>query len=121
MSRTLLINPIGPDPPPIYFGPPYGLALIAAVLERNGKDVTCLAYERESYDEMMGSLMKELSKGYDYVGVSCQSTSRGVVYRMIDSIRKGFPDAKLIVGGPFASLMPELLSVPGQRECWGWP
>ena len=109
-SKVLLINPIGPDPPPMYFGPPYGLALIAAVLEKSEKDVRCIDFEREDFDGMIKAIKSEIRTfSPDYVGISCQSTARGFIYRILKVLNSPRRKYKIVTGGPFASLYPEIL------------
>ena len=107
--NIILINPIGPDPPPIYYGPPYGLAIIAAVMEKCGKNVSAMTFDRENYEEMISLVFREIKKKKPkYIGISCQSTSRGITYKMISDIKKQHPNIVIIVGGPFASQMPNI-------------
>ena len=107
MTEVLLINPCSVDPPPVYFGPPYGLALIAAVLEKNGKRPVCLDLERYDYDAAISKIRSSIDN-IKYVGISSQSCNRGVLYRMIRDIRS-MKDVVIILGGPFATQMHRML------------
>lgn len=110
MENILLINPNSPDPPPIYFGPPYGVALIAAVLEENSIKPICRDFERETYEEMICSVLDTIVKNkIKYVGISCQSSNRGYIYGLIGEIRKEYSDIVIILGGPFATQKYQLL------------
>lgn len=110
MRNILLLNPNSPDPPPLYFGPPYGLALIAAYLERDGRIPICLDFERETIEEMINEVRRVIAKEkIGYIGISCQSSNRGYIYRLIKEIRKSDKQIIIILGGPFASQKYELL------------
>ena len=104
MKEILLINPQISTPGPNYFGPPYGLALIAAVLEKNGKEVMCLDLEKESFDGMLRNVEDTIrSNPIKYVGISCQSSNRGAVYSLINKIKNINEEIVVIIGGPFAT------------------
>lgn len=110
MRKILLINPTSPDPPPIYYGPPYGLAIIAAVLENKGYLPFCIDFERETIEEMVNQIKEIIKeKEIQYVGISCQSSNRGYVYKLIKEIKNINRDIIIILGGPFATQKNELL------------
>jgi anaerobic magnesium-protoporphyrin IX monomethyl ester cyclase len=110
MNKILLVNPNSPDPPPLYFGPPYGLALIAAYLEKDGKTPVCLDFERETIEKMIDEVKRTMVKEkIKYVGISCQSSNRGYIYKLIREIRRFDKKAIIILGGPFSSQKYRLL------------
>ena len=109
-NKIILVYPTNPDPPPTYFGPPYGIALIAAVLEKQKRPVRPLDFsltaEIDMQNELKRILIKEKPK---YIGINIQSATRGAVYRLIDIIKKIDDKIIIILGGPFASLEHDIL------------
>jgi radical SAM superfamily enzyme YgiQ (UPF0313 family)/MoaA/NifB/PqqE/SkfB family radical SAM enzyme len=104
MAKIFLINPLSPDPPPTYFGPPYGLAWIAAVLRDNNLGVVCRDYERSSKQAMLDSVAGIIANNnIKYVGISTQSTNRNYCYDLIEHIKGINPEILIILGGPFAT------------------
>lgn len=109
-NPVLLINPKCADPPPIYYGPPYGLALIAACLEQGGKRVLCLDFEsddealmlRKTEDALAGSKAR-------VVGIPCSTGNRGYAFGLARAIKSARPGAAVIFGGPLASAHCELI------------
>jgi radical SAM superfamily enzyme YgiQ (UPF0313 family)/MoaA/NifB/PqqE/SkfB family radical SAM enzyme len=96
---VILINPANSDPPPNYFGPPYSLSLIGAVLLKNKKRVK--AYD---FDQKLIPIEKIICQDKpDYIGITIQSCTRGPVYELIKKIKKIDKTIKIILGGPFAS------------------
>ncbi len=110
MSKIVLINPVNLDPPPNYFGPPYGLSLIAANLLKCNKKVTAYDFDFQPMPVMLQAIPEILKKDKpDYIGIATQSCARGSVYQIIRAIKKNDNKVKIILGGPFASLKFELL------------
>ena len=104
MKDILLINPQINNPGPNYFGPPYGLASIAAFLEKNGKEVQCLDLERETFEGMLEKIEQTIKSNHiKFVGISCQSSNRGAVYSLISKIKNIDEKIIVIIGGPFAT------------------
>ena len=109
-SRIVLINPVNPDPPPNYFGPPYGLSLIGANLLKHKKVVTAYDFDLEPLETMLSAVPEIIRRDKPrYVGVAIQSCTRGPVYELIRAIRKIDKSIIIILGGPFASIKYELL------------
>lgn len=101
----ILINPANSDPPPNYFGPPYSLSLIGAVLLKNKKLVK--AYD---FDQKPMPVEKIIHQDKPkYIGITIQSCTRGPVYKLIKKIKKIDKSIKIILGGPFASQYYDLL------------
>ena len=103
-TQVLLINPPNPEPAPTYFGPPYGLALIGAQLLKRGISTAALDMDEHVPARTWGVLesrVKKLSPAV--IGIACQSSTRGAVYRLLALLRKLAPQAKLVVGGPFVN------------------
>ncbi|HBB65846.1 MAG: hypothetical protein A2X28_00305 [Elusimicrobia bacterium GWA2_56_46] len=109
-SQVLLINPPNPDPAPNYFGPPYGLSLIAASLRRAGLGVACLDLDDCARDPGISSAISAARKsGAKIVGIAAQSSTRDAVYRMSREFKTALPEVKIVVGGAFSTAMPETL------------
>ena len=109
-KRVVLINPTNPEPPPNYFGPPYGLALIAGTLLEDGREVKAYDFDLEPLEAMLSAIKGVIKRDKPgYIGICIQSCSRGSVYKLVDRIRKIDKSVAIILGGPFASIKYELL------------
>ncbi|MBI2788286.1 MAG: cobalamin B12-binding domain-containing protein [Elusimicrobia bacterium] len=108
--KVLLLNPRNPDPPPVYFGAPYGLSLLGAILKTKGVEVLGRDYTRSSSEDMLADAEKIVrAEKPDLVGISCQSSNRGAAAALARLLKKTRPKLPLVVGGPFASTDPELV------------
>lgn len=109
-QRIVLINPTNPDPPPNYFGPPYGLSLIGACLLADSREVAAYDFDLQPLSVMLSSIGEIILKDSPrYIGIAIQSCGRGPVYELIKVIRKIDKSITIILGGPFASLKYDLL------------
>ncbi len=109
-QKIVLINPSNPDPPPNYFGPPYGLSLIGAVLEREGRPVSAYDFDLEPASTMLSSVKEIIRKEKPrYVGITIQSCTRGPVYDLVRMIKSIDKTITIILGGPFVTQAYELL------------
>lgn len=109
-TQVLLINPPNPDPAPNYFGPPYGLSLIAATLRSNGLNVTGLDLDDSARDQGISSAIGAARAcGAKIAGIAAQSSTRDAVYRMSRKFKEALPEVKIVLGGAFATAMPETL------------
>lgn len=109
-NRIVLINPVNPEPPPNYFGPPYGLSLIGAILRNYKWSVAAYDFDLEPLSVMLASVPKIIKNNNpQYIGISIQSCNRGPVYELIKTIRNISTSITIILGGPFASIKYELL------------
>lgn len=92
-----------PVPPPYM---PIGLLYVASALERSGFGVSVVDLNRNG----QSNLWAEVDKA-DVIGISMLSYARSQAYQIIADIRQRYGDGKKIVlGGPFASSLPELLA-----------
>lgn len=98
-NLTVLINPPQKDPPPDYYGPPYGLSLIGAVLQMNKKPVKAYDLDQQAFS-IREIVQKERPA---YIGITIQSCTRGPVYELIRAVRQTDRSVTIILGGPFAS------------------
>lgn len=108
--KVLLINPLNPDPPPAYFGAPYGLSLLGAILKARGVSVVGRDYDRFTQEAMLadaGALVQ--TENPDLVGVSCQSSNRGGVAALVARLKSLAPGLPVVVGGAFATSDPEVV------------
>lgn len=103
-GKILLLNPPAPEIPPNYFGPPYGLSLVAASLLKNGRKVLAHDFDRVSLTDSLASIKKILGlENPRYVGLPIQSSTRGPVYQIVEKIKQIDPDIKIVLGGAFAT------------------
>lgn len=87
-----------------YPQPPMGLALIAAVLEKNGYPVTFLdANALRLQPEAIGPLVA----GADVVGLTAMTPTIGVAINIARHLKRANPDLTIILGGNHATLLPE--------------
>ncbi|MBI2384848.1 MAG: cobalamin B12-binding domain-containing protein [Elusimicrobia bacterium] len=108
--KVVLLNPRDPAPPPSYFGAPYGLSLLGAILKGKGFEVIGRDYSRASGEDMLvdaAALVRAERPGL--VGVSCQSSSRGAAAALVRRLKEASPGTRVVVGGPFATADPELV------------
>ena len=87
--------------------PPLGVAYLAAVL-RNIKDVAVEIVDTTFMDnprEEIGSILK--GSGYDFVGISIMTLQLDDSLGVIKAAKQFLPQAKIVVGGPHATVMPE--------------
>ncbi|MFA5437132.1 MAG: radical SAM protein [Candidatus Omnitrophota bacterium] len=111
-NGIVFINPYNPDPPPNYFGPPYGISLIAACMISAGIKIPLTAYDfdLEPRDFMLQSVERILRKEKPaYLAIATQSCTRGGVYDLIGLARRIKPDITIILGGPFAAVKYDFL------------
>ncbi|MBI5241261.1 MAG: radical SAM protein [Elusimicrobia bacterium] len=108
--RVCLINPPDPDPPPAYFGPPYGLSLLGGLLERAGHEVRGRDLSRWTREAALAALPRLLGRrAPQLVGISCQSSSRWSALALADEAKRLAPEAAVVVGGPFPTVAPEFV------------
>lgn len=121
MNVALLFPPTA-NPAPSYFGPPYGLALLGALLEQAGHRVTAYDYDRGSVGDMLADLERVVRQDEPgLVGISCLSVNRGPAELAARKLKAIAPDVPVILGGPFPTLEPELLlrRTPAELVCIG--
>lgn len=108
--KVLLLNPRDPDPPPVYFGAPYGLSLLGAILEARGVEVLGRDYTRFAQEDMLEDAVALIrAEKPDLVGISCQSSNRGAAAALARRLKREEARLPLVVGGPFASADPQLV------------
>jgi len=101
MLKIALVNPIQSTG---YSQPPLGLALIAAVLEREGYQVTVLeANALKLPPEDVVPLVSDA----DVVGVTTMTPTINTATAIARYLKKAYPDLPIILGGAHATLLPE--------------
>lgn len=109
-TPILLVVPPCPDGPPMYYGPPYGIALIAACLEQRGHEVLCRDFERESGQAMWRECRKLVAeRGVGLVGIGGSSASRSHMHELARQLRGHFPELTIVLGGAYATPLADLL------------
>jgi radical SAM superfamily enzyme YgiQ (UPF0313 family) len=119
---VVLLFPPTANPAPSYFGPPYGLALLGALLEQAGHRVTAYDYDRRSVTDMLADLERVVREDKpQLVGISCLSVNRGPGEIAARKMRALGPDVPIVFGGPFPTLEPELTlrRTPADFVCIG--
>lgn len=108
MQRVTLINPSQFTK---YPQPPMGLALIAAILEREGYPVSVLdANALNLQPEAVAPLVKDT----DIIGLTAMTPSINTAIATAHHLKKAYPDLPIVLGGVHATLLPEetLITVP---------
>ncbi|MDD4877044.1 MAG: radical SAM protein [Dehalococcoidales bacterium] len=101
MSKIALVSPIQSTK---YSQPPLGLALLAAVLERAGYQVTVLdANALKLQPEDVVPLVSEA----DVVGLTAMTPTISTAIATARCLKKAYPDLPIILGGVHATLLPK--------------
>ena len=107
-SRVVLINPrLKTWSPNVYV--PLGLAYIAAILEQEGHNVEIIDLNVE---RMNDKGLRRKVENADIVGITGMITEYAEVLRLVDVVKKANAEARVVLGGPLATTLPqELLQV----------
>ncbi|MBN1162043.1 MAG: cobalamin-dependent protein [Dehalococcoidales bacterium] len=101
MLRILLINP---PQSTRYPQPPIGLALIAAILEKEGHTVSLLdANALQLKPEDVAGAVSDAG----VVGITAMTPTIGTALYIAHYLKRDRPGIKIILGGPHATLLPE--------------
>lgn len=101
MLRILLINP---PQSTRYPQPPIGLALIAAILEKEGYSVSLLdANALQLKPEDVAGAVSDA----DIVGITSVTPTIGAALYIAHFLKRDNPDIKIVLGGPHVTLLPE--------------
>ena len=100
--KIALVECLGPDRLNIYalIKMSRGVPLLAAILKKEGHEVTCYVESVERFD--LWELMN-----YDLVGFSIISCTANPTYAMIRQLRSESYNGIIVVGGPHATVLPE--------------
>jgi anaerobic magnesium-protoporphyrin IX monomethyl ester cyclase len=101
MLRVLLINP---PQATRYPQPPIGLALVGAILEKEGYPVTLM--DANALDLNPEKITKEVPAA-DVVGITAMTPTIGTALKIAHFLKKDKPGLKIIIGGPHVTLLPE--------------
>ncbi|MDP3955273.1 MAG: radical SAM protein, partial [bacterium] len=101
MLKVALVNP---PQSTNYPQPPMGLALLAAVLERAGYQVTIV--EANALKLSPEAIVPLVSQA-DVVGLTAMTPTINAALAIARRLRKAYPDLPLILGGTHATLLPE--------------
>jgi radical SAM superfamily enzyme YgiQ (UPF0313 family) len=120
--KTLLVFPPTSNPAPSYFGPPYGLALLGAILDRAGQGVAAIDYDRVGLEAMLADIPAAVARERpDLIGISCLSINRGTALQAARAFKAAAPHIPIVFGGPFPTLEPALMlrQSPAELVCVG--
>jgi radical SAM superfamily enzyme YgiQ (UPF0313 family) len=96
--------------------PPLGLTYIAAVLEREGFQVSLLDnYAANRSVEEVKLEVKKLAP--EIVGIGCTSNTYKRCVETARAVKEVAPDCKIVVGGPHPSFMPESMLQHPEIDC----
>lgn len=101
MLKVALINPAQPTK---YPQPPMGLALIAAVLEREGYQVTVL--DANALGLQPEDIVPKVTNA-DVVGLTAMTPTISTALSIAHHIKQANPELIIILGGTHATLLPE--------------
>lgn len=102
MRVVLISNPTARHQRPDF--PPPGTAYLGAVAHQAGHDVVLIDGGLHSVTQMK---RKVHQASPDLIGVTCWTIDRGMVWHLCDGLKEAAPNARLILGGPHATLFPE--------------
>ena len=104
--RIVLINPrLRAWSPNIWV--PLGLTYIAAVLEKEGHTIKIIDMNEKKLND--DDLRANLKEDGNVVGITGMITEYQKILKIIDVAKEGFPDRKVILGGPLATTLPQQL------------
>ena len=101
MLKVALINPPQSTP---YSQPPMGLAIIAAVLEREGYQVTVV--DAHALKLRLAEIVPSVS-GADVAGLTAMTPTIGAAIDIARQLKRSYPHLTIILGGAHATLLPE--------------
>jgi anaerobic magnesium-protoporphyrin IX monomethyl ester cyclase len=99
----LKITLIHPPQHTDYPQPPLGLALIAAILEKQGYPVSIVDANTPGYS--MENISTAVADA-DVVGITAMTPTIGEALKIAKQVKQVRPDVKLVIGGPHVTLMP---------------
>lgn len=101
MMKITLINPTQTG---VYSQPPLGLALIAAVLEREGYQVTVV--EANAFKLRPEDVVQQVNEA-DIVGLTAMTPTINSAIAIAKQLKKAHPNLSIVLGGAHATLLPE--------------
>ena len=104
--KIILINPrLRAWSPNIWV--PLGLAYIAVVLEKKGHTIKIIDMNEKKMND--DDLRAKIKEDVDVVGITGMITEYKKILKIMDIAKDGFPDRKVILGGPLATTLPQQL------------
>ena len=103
--KVVLVQPSGNS---LFRVPPLGLGHLAAVLENRGFEVNIIDLNVESSTVLERVLSRERP---GVVGVSCAIGNAREALTVVGRVKTLFPECFVVVGGPYASIMGEMMLV----------
>ena len=109
MQNIVLINPfpVGQGLNDATVEPPLGLCYIAAVLEKN--NYVCSIIDANVERLSNRDIINRIKESPSVIGIYLNSFLFSVSKDLCAEIRKKFPDSLILLGGPLASTIPEVL------------
>ena len=101
MFKIALVNPVQSG---VYSQPPLGLALLAAVLEREGYQVTVV--EANALKLKPEAVVPQVSDA-DVVGLTAMTPTINSAMAIAHHLKKAYPQLTILLGGAHATLLPE--------------
>ncbi|MEE8413709.1 MAG: radical SAM protein [Dehalococcoidales bacterium] len=101
MLKVALVNP---NQLTRYPQPPMGLALIAAILEKEGYPVTIVDANALN---LQPDAVAPLVKDADIIGLTAMTPSIHTAIATARHLKKNYPDLPIVLGGTHATLLPE--------------
>jgi len=87
--------------------PPHGLAVLGALLEREGHTAKILdAYAEQVWPDQLLDKLKELGS-FDIIGITATTPQINNAWKMAEVIKKESPETKIILGGVHPTVMPD--------------
>lgn len=115
--KVALVSPPTPNPSPAYFGPPYGLSLLGALLEGSGHTVVAYDWDRRSTESMLADVPRLLDEDApDLLGVSVLSVNRAPALELIRAVKARSPRTTIVAGGAFPTADPGWLLERGALD-----
>lgn len=107
MTKVTLIYPPTPWAAEPAMNPPLGLCYIASAASHVGCEVSTLDFTTVNYDFSTTEYLKEIPDGRDFYLVYCMTAQFKWAKEIVLWIQQTNPRAKIMVGGPHATVMPE--------------
>jgi radical SAM superfamily enzyme YgiQ (UPF0313 family) len=101
MLKVTLVNPLQSAR---YPQPPLGLAIIAAVLEKEGHRVTVLDANALG---LTPEALPSLAAGADVIGLTAMTPTIGAAMESARYLKKANPDLTIVLGGAHGTLLPD--------------
>src|SRR5689334_9081235 len=104
MAKILFVNPVvREEDVPRHI--PYGIALLAAISERDGHQVA--VYDANAHRQPISKVADAAkADAWDIIAIGGLTTTYGFIRSAVKIIKEAAPDALLVAGGGFLTSMP---------------